>query len=146
MYDIKRIGKIIADIQKYLAELKRYNIQNSSDLNESMKYHATAMLLFALLDRIIDLGTEAVIAEDLGMPQTHRDIMPLLAKANVLNKEHAEKINTLIKERNKIAHLYEEITPKQLFSIVNALPIIEQFLTTIKKRIRQKEEHEEDTS
>ena len=84
MYDIKRIGRIVADIQKYLAEIRGYNIKNSSDLDESMKYRATSMLLFALLDRVIDLGTEIVIAEEKGMPQTNQDILPMLAEANVI--------------------------------------------------------------
>jgi len=137
MYDIKRIGRIVADIQKYLAEIRGYNIKNSSDLDESMKYRATSMLLFALLDRVIDLGTEIVIAEEKGMPQTNQDILPMLAEANVISKEQAEKLTSLVKERNKIAHLYEEITPKRIFDIVGELPEIEQFLKTIKKRIQQ---------
>ena len=53
------------------------------------------------------------------------------------SKEQAEKLTSLVKERNKIAHLYEEITPKRIFDIVGELPEIEQFLKTIKKRIQQ---------
>ena len=139
MYDIKRTGKIIADIQKYLAEIESYSIKSSADLKESMKFRATSMLLFALLDRVIDLGTEIVIAENMGMPQTHQDIMPLLTKANIVNKEQADKMNILIKERNKIGHLYEEITPHHIFNILAEMPLIEQFLKTVKKRIQQRE-------
>lgn len=45
------------------------------------------MLIFAVLNRIIDLGNEITFAENLGAPNTYKDIMSILAKANVLNKD-----------------------------------------------------------
>tara|TARA_Y100000034_G_scaffold82975_1_gene99373 strand:- start:265 stop:678 length:414 start_codon:yes stop_codon:yes gene_type:complete len=135
MYDIERIGKLIADIQKYFKEIKGYNL-SIEDLNDSKNYNASSMLIFAILNRLIDLGNEIISAEDLGAPNTYQDIMKILAKENVINKTQADKINQLIGKRNIFAHFYEDITEKELFKTIKDLNIIEEFLETIKRRIK----------
>src|SRR3989344_4008900 len=134
MYDVQRIGKIIADINKYLGELKSYNLKKE-DLSDSKSYRASSMLIFAVLNRLIDLGGEIISAENLGAPNTYQDIMPILAKANVINKQQSEKINTLIKKRNVFAHFYEEISESELYKTIREVYEVEDFLKTIKKRI-----------
>ena len=135
MYDVQRIGKIISDINKYLGELKSYNLKKE-DLSDSKSYRASSMLIFAVLNRLIDLGGEIISAENLGAPNTYQDIMPILAKANVINKQQSEKINTLIKKRNVFAHFYEEISESELYKTIREFYEVEDFLKTIKKRIK----------
>lgn len=135
MYDLQRVGKIIADIEKYMKELEKYNL-TINDLYESKNYYASSMLLFAILNRLIDLGGEIISAEKLGAPNTYQDIMALLAKGNVINKKQVEEINNLIKRRNILAHFYEDINEKDLYKTIKDLKSIEGFLATIKKRIK----------
>ena len=137
MYDIQRIGKIIADIEKYIKELENYNL-TINDLYESKNYHATSMLIFTILNRLIDLGGEIISAEKLGAPNTYQDIMEILAKGNIINKKQADEINNLIRKRNIFAHFYEDITEKDLYKTIKDLISVEGFLTTIKKRIKLK--------
>jgi len=115
MYDLERIGKIISDINKYMKELEGYNL-SKEDLSDSKNYNASSMLVFAILNRLIDIGGEIISAEELGAPNTYQDIMNILSKANVINKEKAEKLNTLISKRNIFAHFYEDITEKELYT------------------------------
>src|SRR3989338_10575081 len=112
MYDLERIGKIISDINKYLCELKNYNLRKE-DLSDSKNYRASSMLIFAILNRLIDLGSEIISAENLGAPNTYQDIMPILAKTNIINKQQSEKVNNLIKKRNTFAHFYEEVSESE---------------------------------
>lgn len=134
MYDFQRIGKIISDINKYLNELKSYNLKKE-DLSNSKNYRASSMLIFAILNKLIDLGGEIISAENLGAPNTYRDIMPALAKANIINKQQADKVDNLIKKRNIFAHFYEEISETELYKTIKEILEIEDFLKTIKKRI-----------
>ena len=90
MYDLHRLGKIITDINKYLKELESYNIKNSDDLIESKNYNASSMVIFAILNRLIDLGSELISAEELEAPNSYKDIMPTLSKANIINKKDSE--------------------------------------------------------
>ena len=136
MYDLQRIGKTISDIEKYLKEVESYKIKKYSDLSDSKTYNASSMLVFAILNRTIDLGSDILLAENLGAPNFYQDIMPLLAKGGVINKEQAEKINLLIKQRNILAHFYEDISEKELFNSIKSLDEIENLIKTVKKRLK----------
>ncbi len=70
MYDLQRIGKIIAEINKYRNELDSYKIIRES-LKDTKNYHASSMLVFAILNRLIDLGSEIISAERLGAPNNY---------------------------------------------------------------------------
>lgn len=136
MYDLQRIGRIIADIQKYLKELESYKIKSILDLKDSKTYNAASMVLFAILNRVIDLGSEIISSEDLGAPNTYRDIMPILAKANVINETQAKNLNKLVRIRNVLAHFYDDIKEKELFETIKEIHQVEEFVKTAKKRIK----------
>lgn len=134
MYDLERIGKIISEIEKYVKEIKEYNLTREK-LKESQVYYASSMIIFAILNRIIDLGSEIISAEHLGAPNTYSDIMEILSKSNVINKEQAKKLNNLISKRNIFAHFYGDITEKDIYNSLSQLKEVELFLVTIKKRV-----------
>lgn len=135
MYDTQRIGKLISDIEKYIKELEDYNL-TIQDLRESKNYYASSMLIFSILNRLIDLGGEIISSEHLGAPNTYQDIMDILAKGNVINKVQAEELKKLIGKRNVFAHFYEELNEKEVFNTIREINKIEKFLQTIKKRIK----------
>lgn len=132
-YDLERIGKLVADIEKYLLELESYKITKITNISDTKTYHASSMVVFAILNRTIDLGNELLAVEEVGAPDTYQDIMPLLLKAGIINKAHATKLNKLIKQRNFLAHFYEDISEKDLLKTINSMPEIRQFLKNIKK-------------
>ncbi|MBU1104242.1 MAG: DUF86 domain-containing protein [Nanoarchaeota archaeon] len=136
MYDIQRIGKIITDIEKFAKELSSYKIREVSDLSDSKTFHATSMVIFGILNRTIDLGSEILFAENLGAPNTYQDIMPTLAKANIIDKERAEKLNKMINKRNILAHFYGDIKEKDLLSLAKNINLIEDFVRTVKKNVK----------
>ncbi len=137
MYNIERIGKSIADIEKYLKEITSYNIKTLNNLEDGKTYHAASMVVFAILNRTIDLGGELITAEELGAPQTYQDIMPTLAKAGIINKEQAVKLNKLIRKRNVLAHFYEDIHEKELFETIKDIPLIKEFVESVRKRLKK---------
>ena len=136
MFDLQRIGKIISDIERYINELNSYKITKADDLNDSKTYNASAMVLFAILNRLIDLGSEIIFAENLSAPNTYQDIMPTLAKVGIIDKERAEKLNLLINKRNILAHFYGDIKEKDLFNLIKNIYLVEDFVKTAKKRIK----------
>lgn len=135
MYDLQRIGKIISDINKYSKELESYHL-TKEDLKDSKNYNASSMLVFAILNKLIDLGSEIISAENLGAPDSYQDIMIILSKAGVINKFQAEDMNRLIKKRNIFAHFYEDVSEKELFETIKEFKKVDDFLKTIKKRVK----------
>lgn len=137
------MSKAIAEIEQYLQEIRKYNITSVQDLKQDGKTrHATAMLIFAILNRISDIGEEIMVKEQLGIPNQYIDIMPSLAKANVINNEQADSLNKIMKKRNTLAHFYGDVTPNDIFMLLEQLSSVEQFLKTIKRRIQQGKKHE----
>ena|SRR3989344_1860612 len=138
MYDKERITKIIADIEKFQRELGEMKIVSKEDLQKVEKKHAVAMVSFAILNRVIDLGQEILIAEKRGMPSRYADISLELAKAGVMNKNEAEEINKLIELRNIIAHTYFELGEKEIWRLVQGKSTITKYIEQIKKRVSGK--------
>lgn len=136
MYNIERVGKIIADIKKYCKELEDYKITKVDNLYDGKTYNASSMVVFAVLNRLIDLGNEIISSENLGAPNTYQDIMPILAKAGIINKEQAEKLNKLIRKRNVLAHFYDDIEEKELFKTTKEIPEVLKFIEAVRKRIQ----------
>ncbi len=135
MYDLQRIGKIISEIEKYMKELEEYKITRDN-LKDSKNYYASSMLVFAILNRLIDLGSEIISAEQLGAPNAYQDIMNILAKGNIINKEMADKMNRLVSKKNIFAHFYGEVTEKEVFNTIQELKNIEGFLRAVKRRVK----------
>lgn len=69
-YDTERISAIISDIGRYRNDLQDLSIGSPSDLHYKWTFYAASMILFALLNRTIDLGNEIVIAQGFGVPAT----------------------------------------------------------------------------
>lgn len=136
MYDEKKILSIIADIEKFKEEITGFDIENLEDLDSPLKLRAASMNIFGILNRLADLGAEILAEEKVGAPSRYEDIMAFLAKASVINKETADKLNSLLKKRNYFAHFYHEINEKEIWNTLQDLKIIEPFLATIKKRIK----------
>ena len=140
MYDLQKIGKVMADIEGYLREIEEYNIRESSELENVTKYRAVSMSIFALLNRVIDLGTAILAYEQVGAPGGNMDVIPLLSKAGIINKEQADNINKLIKKRNDMAHFYYGFDKKDLFDLIKKIHLISDLVKIIKKRLNKVKE------
>ena len=70
MFDLERLTKIISDIYRYPDDLERMKIKDPRDLDGTKNFYAVSMILFALINRVIDLGDEIVTSRNLGVPGT----------------------------------------------------------------------------
>ena len=136
MYDIERIGKIISDIEKYLRDLEELKIKKIEDLEDKRNFYALSMALFSALNRTIDLGSEIVMANDLGIPTTYRDIFKLLSKNGFIDKTLEKELSRLVFYRNLLSHEYYDLTDKDIFDLLGRIVVIKQFVEKIKELLR----------
>ena len=137
MYDIERITNIIKDIEKYKKDLEMMKIKSPNELEDIRNLHASSMLCFAILNRVIDLGQEILIKEELGMPEKYADIFSKLSEVGLMNKKEADEMNELIRFRNILAHSYFELGKKDIFKIISHQELIDKFIEKIKKRVKK---------
>ncbi|MBC8521351.1 MAG: DUF86 domain-containing protein [Methanomicrobia archaeon] len=139
MYDVERIGKIISDIEKYFRdlELEGLNIKKVEDLEDRKDFYAISMVLFSILNRAIDLGDEIVMANNLGMPSTYKEIFRLLTRNEYIGKDIGEELSNLVFYRNLLSHEYYDLTEEDVFEVFKRIDIVKKFVGRIKEILRE---------
>ncbi|NOQ29384.1 MAG: DUF86 domain-containing protein [Methanosarcinales archaeon] len=136
MFDLERLTKIISDIHRYLDDLERIEIKDPRDLDDIRNFYAVSMILFTLINRVIDLGDEIVTSRNLGVPGTYREIFNLLERGKVIDKELASDLSNLVYQRNILAHEYHNLTEEDVFRTYRRVPVIRKFVERVKENIK----------
>ncbi|MBI2079770.1 DUF86 domain-containing protein [Candidatus Micrarchaeota archaeon] len=106
MIDKEQIAVMIRDTERYLSDLEELEVSKHSDLLEKKKYYASSMVIFAILNRSIDIANEVIAGSKIQIPGSYWDSFYLLGKAKIISEKTAEKMKNLVKYRNVIAHEY----------------------------------------
>ena len=136
MYNIERVTSMIKDIKDYQRILESFKIDSIDNLKDDKTLHSSSMIIFAMLNRVIDLGQEILIKEEYGMPDRYEEIFTKLEKAGMMNKKESTEFKELIKFRNIIAHTYYSVSKNDVFNAIQKAKLIDNFIEKIKKRVR----------
>jgi len=131
-YDIIRIGSILKDITRYFNDLEDLKIQDIQDLSDSRNFYAASMILFALLNRVFDLGSEVIIARNSGIPTTYREIFSLLEQEGIITHTLAHSMKHFVTSRNLLSHEYQGITPELLHAMIRDTDTIKAFVECLR--------------
>ena len=137
-YNIERFGSIFSDVRRYLRDLEELNIRSDEDLSDKRNFYATSMILFSLLNRVFDLGSEMAISHNLGIPSSNREIFVLLQKDGLISRELGRELMELVTFRNLLSHEYHGIDEKKLFSLTKKVGSITEFVDLMKKTIQDR--------
>jgi uncharacterized protein YutE (UPF0331/DUF86 family) len=135
-YDIERTGMLLSDITKYFDDLEAMDIHSVEDLHDKRNFYAVSMILFSLLNRVFDLGSEVVMAQNLGIPATYREIFIQLQKKGIIKSELAKEMTGMVTYRNLLSHEYHGITEENLFTLVKNVGHIRAFVHQMQELIR----------
>ena len=136
LYDEELVGTIFSDIQRYLKDFDDLGIHRAHDLHDKRNFYASSMVLFSLLNRVFDLGSEMAIAHNLGIPGTYREIFVLLRKNGIIENDLAHEMIGLVTYRNLLSHEYHGITEETLFNLTKKIASIRQFVDIMKDMIQ----------
>lgn len=91
------------------------------------------------LEALLEIGTHILSRIPGAKPASYGDITRLLGEHNIIPKKFADKeLMQMAKYRNRLIHFYDEITPGELYNIIqNDLPDIEKFCQHIVKYIEK---------
>lgn len=131
MYDIERITRIMADIERYSNDLEKLEIKSADMSNE--KFYSLSMLLFALLNRAIDLGNELIKANGLGMPISYKEVFVILGKNKMISRELEVSLVRLSGLRNVLSHEYYDVTKERVFEAYKIIGAVMEFSKAVKK-------------
>jgi uncharacterized protein YutE (UPF0331/DUF86 family) len=133
--DRERIVRIVSDIEKYMKDLEQMNIRTANDLAGIEKYYATSMIMFSLLNRVIDLAQEVVVGRNLGMPSSYREVFRILRERAFITKEMLVEMEKFVELRNALSHEYYRIGSGEIFHAVKNMDVVRKFVGEMKRRI-----------
>jgi len=136
MYDLERITRAIADIERYFKDMESLNIKDADMSNE--KFYSLSMLLFAILNRAIDIGNEVIKANGLGMPISYKEIFMILGKNKLISRELEVNLVQLSGLRNVLSHEYYDVSKEKVFEAYKKIGAIKEFSKVVKKLASKK--------
>lgn len=136
-YNIERIASITSDIRQYIKDFQSLDIRSREDLADKRNFYAVSMIMFSLLNRVFDMGSEVCIAHNRGIPTTYRDIFTLLRKNGDIDDTLSRDMIGLVTYRNLLSHEYHGIDEEKLFTLTTKIQIIREFVDLMQKKIRE---------
>jgi len=95
------------------------------------------MLLFSILNAVIDLGEEIIKAKGLGLPTTYREIFLIIGNSGLMDKKLCKRVAELMYFRNLLAHEYYSFDKNKIFSLYQRLYLIEGFIREAKRILKE---------
>lgn len=133
-FDKQRLSIIINRIEESMKELG-LAFQNENDLNDTVKFNASAMSLFQAINSSIDLADDIISQCKFKIPMDYRETFEIIHKEGAIDEAVLKKIKELTYYRNLIAHEYYRITREQLLKLIKISKAIYEYLEQMKSFI-----------
>jgi uncharacterized protein YutE (UPF0331/DUF86 family) len=133
--NIDKIKRNLSLIQEYLSELKELSkITEEKFLADRINSAAGESYLRRSLESVFDIGRH-ILAKSYGFKELeYKKIALELGKKGVLDKEYASVLLKMAGYRNRMVHLYQEITPEEIYGILKShLSDIDRFVSEISR-------------
>lgn len=130
-------------ISKYLGQLTNISKTSREEyLNNSLLQSATERYLHLCIESCINAGNRLIsilqVEEHFDAPRTYADVFSELEKHNIIQNLDSSMVE-MTKFRNRLVHIYWEISPEVVYSILQTnLTDIQQFLKQIALYIQEK--------
>jgi len=131
--NIDKIEKNLLLIQEFLSGLKELSCISEADFLSDRRNPASAeSYLRRSLESVFDIGRH-ILAKSYGFKELeYKKIALELGKKGVVDKEYASVLLKMAGYRNRMVHLYQEITPEEIYGILKShLSDIDRFVSEI---------------
>ncbi len=139
---IPRIDGITKDIKKlrHLSSLPKEDFYNM----ENNHYDVAKLRLREALEGVFNIGAHVLSRIEGGRATEYREIAKKLGEHGIVEKEFADKeLSQMAGYRNRLTHFYAEITPYELYNIINNnLGDFETFLAAVKNVLEHPEKYD----
>lgn len=134
MANVDKLNKNIQTIEKYLKILDEFKIKSVQEFEENINDSlAISMALFTILNATIEIGEEIIEEKDLDFPTSYKEIFMIIGKSKLISKKLCEDLSNFMKQRNMIAHQYDEIENSKIYDLLLKKEIFKQFIDETKK-------------
>nr|WP_319538955.1 HepT-like ribonuclease domain-containing protein [uncultured Methanospirillum sp.] len=131
-------GKILSDINQYLEDARSISLQQTRQDRDRRNFYALSMVLFALANRLIDLGRETVYFRGYAGPEEeirNKAIFKRLSDYNVIDPATRQDLILLVNFRNQCSHHFHEVTKEDLKEVMDSLPRYESYSLLMREEL-----------
>jgi uncharacterized protein YutE (UPF0331/DUF86 family) len=136
-YDLERINKIILDIERFFTDLDETEVKSVDDLENKKNFYAVSMIIFAIINRAVDLGDEIVASLNIGVPSKYSDVFYLLRRNGYISRELTQNLTWLVDARNLLSHEYQDFDEEDVFNITKKVQSIKEFVEGMKNLVNK---------
>ncbi len=136
MIDKEQIGIMIRNVEGYFSDLETIHIESKKELEEPEKKHAVSMIVFSIMNRVIDISNEILAGSKNPLPASYRDSFEILRNAKIISPGTSKKMIWLMRYRNIIAHQYYVLGAEEIYTLKKKVYEVEEFLKEIKKHLK----------
>ena len=123
----------VRDTVRHLEEIRSRG--RKAFLSDSILQSASERYLQIGIEAILDLAGHIIAREGLAVATTYRGAMETLLNEGILPASHKEIFLRMVSFRNRLVHLYDEIEPGEVFTILEEhLGDFETFIRAITQR------------
>ena len=110
-----RLDQIRASVNRLarLVGMSREEFLNDPDSFAVAEHH-----LRRALEALLDIGRHIVSKKGLGKPEDYSEVVTLLGQHSVLPIDFTKRIRGIAGYRNRLVHLYAEITPGEIYDLI----------------------------
>ena len=134
--DKKMVVNRLDMIEKYLARLLELKKINKGEFTREDKYYfdTACYNLRSALEAIFDIGGHIITRRPGAVYESYNDIALKLGEQGIILKKYAaDNLSKMARYRNRLTHVYLEVSKKEIFDIIQSnLGDIEEFLKYIK--------------
>lgn len=118
MLDRERVLEWITEVRRNVRRLHSFASMDLADFTADADNFAIAEHhLRRSLEMILDMGRHVIAKQALGRPGDYAEVFDILGREGILPKEYLEKNRGLPGYRNRLVHLYHDVTAtERLFS------------------------------
>ncbi|MEM1581590.1 MAG: DUF86 domain-containing protein [Candidatus Bathyarchaeia archaeon] len=124
----------------YLKELRKSSIEEF--MGDFRVSGSTERYLQVAIESVIDIGNEIISSLQLKRPERYRDIPYILSEAEIIPKNLAEAIASMIGFRNLLVHDYASINLTMVYEFLQTkLQDFEEFMKYVFKWLKETKAH-----
>jgi uncharacterized protein YutE (UPF0331/DUF86 family) len=119
--DLEKLRRKIQFVRDSVRQLEDVRAEGrEAFLASSVSQAAATRWLQVAIEAIIDAANHVIAREGLGIPTTYQESLDLLIQHGVLARERQETYRQMVRFRNRAVHLYAEITPAEIYGILES--------------------------
>ncbi len=104
-------------------------------LGDDKSQAAAARWLQTAIEAMIDIANHVVAREGLGVPRAYSETIEILVREGVLPADRREAFLAMVRFRNRVVHLYDEVAPDEVWRILeDDLGDFDAFIAAIASR------------